>query len=457
MFGGTGLVEKAKERPRKVSLGSILADYGRNRRLRGCFAPTQAAIVSIGFAFLETRLSSRTRGNLVKGMEDRMRVLALGGSGGMGRFAVRAALELDSIESIVVADLNAEAAHDFARSVGPKVQGLGLDVTDHEALRKAMRDVDVVINTVGPFFKFGPSILRVAIECGIHYLDICDDWEPTLEMLAMDVQAREAGISAVIGLGASPGVTNLMGLLAMRELDSVEELYTGWNVGGAVPEEESSQSSVNAAMEHGILQMTGTVRVRREGSDQMVRPLDKVAVDYPGLGPKTARIFGHPEAITFPHHYPEIRTSLNVVHGMEKERWITLSLRTLVDWKLLTPRAAARLFGWLEKQQGPASPSDLMSPDELPVVFGLAVGQKDGRKSSVGVTFQEVSEFGMGYATGLPLACGLELLAQGRITEHGVFAPESGAIDPQEFFDLLATKGPEAEARDESRLIIHRS
>ena len=386
-----------------------------------------------------------------------MRVLALGGSGGMGRFAVRTAVELDSIERVVVADQDADAAKEFSRSVGSKVQALGLDVTDQDALRKAMQDVDVVLNTVGPFFRFGPSILRMSIECGLHYLDICDDWEPTLEMLAMDRQAREAGISAVIGMGASPGITNLMGLLAMREVDSVEELYTGWNVGGAVPEEEGSQGRVNAAMEHGILQMTGTVRVRRDGADSMVRPLEKVTINYPGLGPKAARIFGHPEAITFPHHYPEIGTSLNVVHGMEAERWITLSLRSLVDWRLLTKRGAARLLGWLERQQARLGERNLTDPAELPGVFGLAVGKKHGKKASVGVAFEEVSDVGMGHATGVPLACGLELLARGQITQRGVFAPESGVIDPLAFFDLLATHYPEKKTQDKANLDFRRS
>ena len=375
----------------------------------------------------------------------------------MGRFAVRTAVAFDSIERVVVADLNAEVADDFARSLGPKAQALGLDVTDQSALRAAMQDVDVVLNTVGPFFRFGPSVLRMAIGCGLHYLDICDDWEPTLDMLAMGSQAREAGISAVIGMGASPGITNLMGLLAMRELDSVEELYTGWNVGGAVPEEEGSQGRVNAAMEHGILQMTGTVRVRRDGADSMVRPLEKVTIHYPGLGPKVARIFGHPEAITFPHHYPEIRTSLNIVHGMEAERWLTLSLRSLVDWRLLTKRGAARLLGWLERQQARLGERNLTDPAELPGVFGLAVGKKHGQRASVGVAFKEVSDVGMGHATGVPLACVLELLARGQITERGVFAPESGVIDPLAFFDLLATHYPEKETQDKANLDFRRS
>ena len=111
----------------------------------------------------------------------------------------------------------------------------------------------------------------------------------------------------------------------------------------------------------------------------------------------------------------------------------------------------------LEKQQAPLGPAEIMNPDELPVVFGLAVGQKDGEPASVGVSFQEVNHFGMGHATGLPLACGLRLLAQGRITQRGVFAPESGAIDPNEFLDLLSAKEATTDTPNEANLVIQRS
>ena len=38
--------------------------------------------------------------------------------------------------------------------------------------------------------------------------------------------------------------------------------------------------------------------------------------------------------------------------------------------------------------------------------------------------------------TGIPLACGLKLLVDGKILQKGVFAPE-GAINPNEFFKEL--------------------
>ena len=39
-----------------------------------------------------------------------MKVLALGGSGGMGRFAVETSMHFENVSEIVVADINAEEA-----------------------------------------------------------------------------------------------------------------------------------------------------------------------------------------------------------------------------------------------------------------------------------------------------------------------------------------------------------
>ena len=51
-----------------------------------------------------------------------MKVLALGGCGGMGRYAVRTALEFDFVEEVVVADRDGDAASRFAHECGPVVR-----------------------------------------------------------------------------------------------------------------------------------------------------------------------------------------------------------------------------------------------------------------------------------------------------------------------------------------------
>ncbi len=127
-----------------------------------------------------------------------MKILALGGSGGMGRFAVHSLIKHPQVESILVADLNESAAKKFASTLSEKTSGIGIDVTDKEALERAMNGVDVVINTTGPFFKLAVPILEAAIETKTHYLDICDDWEPTEKMFLLNDKAKAADTAIMV-------------------------------------------------------------------------------------------------------------------------------------------------------------------------------------------------------------------------------------------------------------------
>ena len=373
-----------------------------------------------------------------------MKILALGGSGGMGRFAVHSLIKHPQVESILVADLNESAAKKFASTLSEKTSGIGIDVTDKEALERAMNGVDVVINTTGPFFKLAVPILEAAIETNTHYLDICDDWEPTEKMFLLNDKAKAAQITAIIGLGASPGITNMLGLIAMKELDQVSKVYTGWDMSSAQPEEESSQTGVNAAMVHGIEQIIGKVKVFSSGAYKMVRPLEEVTVDYPQLGTYKANIFGHPEAISFPHHYPEIKESLNLMHSNDDSLVSVLKLiRFFIEIKLLSKNMAAKVLTWLEGTQSPDT--EKAGVEMLPSVYGYAEGIKDGQKMSVATTFhteENIDDLSMGEGTSYPLACGVKMLADGVINQAGVHAPESGIISPDLFFDYLSKELP---------------
>ena len=66
-----------------------------------------------------------------------VKVLALGGSGGMGRFAVSTCMDFDNVEELIVADINTDAAIAFANSMNDKVSGIGLDVTNIDSLKNA--------------------------------------------------------------------------------------------------------------------------------------------------------------------------------------------------------------------------------------------------------------------------------------------------------------------------------
>jgi saccharopine dehydrogenase (NAD+, L-lysine-forming) len=392
---------------------------------------------------------------------EKIRVVALGGCGGMGQFAVRTAIDFDFVDEIVIADRDEHRAREFAEKCGSKASAVAVDVMDETALANTLTGADVVMTTVGPYYRFGLPVLRAAIRAGCHYLDINDDWEPTLEMLELDEEAKKAGITAVIGMGASPGLSNLIAVKAMNELDKVDDLITGWGTGGhdeELSEEPGEGGTLRAATEHWIHQLTGKIRVRRDGEYKDAAPFEEIRIDYPGIGPVTTHTVGHPEPITLPIFKPEIRNSWNVMnmppYVIEPMRWVAgrveagkMSIDEATDqvnevlmggagWlKLLMSRLGRRMF----VQYLLASRKNI---PYIATLFAYAAGTKDGKSRRVG-TRLSAAPFGgmqgetMGGVTGVPLATALAMFAKGKIDRQGVFAPE-GAIDPDAFFDELA-------------------
>src|SRR5436309_10998861 len=116
-----------------------------------------------------------------------MRILVIGGAGDMGQHAVRTLAEDSVVDQVIVADRDASRAEGLARAVGARATSLALDVSDPKALRAA-GSADIVLNTVGPFYRHGRPVLEAAIDAGVSYADINDDWEPTLAMLELDQQ-----------------------------------------------------------------------------------------------------------------------------------------------------------------------------------------------------------------------------------------------------------------------------
>ncbi|MFF2549534.1 saccharopine dehydrogenase family protein [Nocardia sp. NPDC058058] len=379
-----------------------------------------------------------------------MKVLALGGPGAMGAVAVRLAARLPGIEEIVVADRDLAAAQRLTaelRSETCSVRALRVDVTDADALRDALRDADVVLNTVGPYYRFGLPVLRAAIATGTHYLDLCDDWEPTLRMLELDSAARETGVCAVIGMGASPGVSNLLAMAAARALDTVEDLYTTWPVD--VPRGRTEESTRDgtahppAALLHWMEQISGTISVVRQGRTTREPPLRAVRLELPGDRSGTGYTVGHPEPVTLHrtlHPTGDAANLMIVTPGTVA--FLDVLRRDIDRGKLDNATAAAELLkpGLLRGIRSLITAGRFPSPGTLPPFFAVARGRKDDRSHTVLAYLADDSHPGtplfiddMSRATGIPLALGLSQVIDGSVRRPGVHPPES-VIDPDRFF-----------------------
>jgi saccharopine dehydrogenase-like NADP-dependent oxidoreductase len=373
-----------------------------------------------------------------------MKVLVLGGAGGMGEIVVREAVRFSFVESVTVADLHAAHAAEVAGRYPGKASAIRLDINDRAAMQAAIGAHDVVLNAVGPFYTHGLTVLEQVIDAGRNYADICDDWEPTLDMLALSHRAQERGVTAVIGIGASPGVTNMIALKAARALDEVDELLTCWSIAGSDQDAEVMRSQrpratgASAALIHWVQQLTGTIRVLADGGFQDVKPLTSRTIRYPGRGDVVIWSVGHPEAVTLPRAIPGLLHCANAMAGPPESFEGLAVIASLVDNGTLTVHQAADAILESMHDSAAAHAADAKPAyDDAPPLFAWARGRRNDRPAIAAAEVHSMPSGGMAGATSVPFSLVLQYFAETSAIRPGVFAPEE-IIDPDDFLNRLA-------------------
>lgn len=374
-----------------------------------------------------------------------MKILALGGSGNMGRMAINTILESKMVDQLIVADNDIERSNDFVKTADDnRVSATALDVTDNSALEQLISQSDIVMNTIGPFYRFGATIIRAAIKTGRHYIDIMDDYGPTREALDLNEDAHRAGIIVLIGMGASPGLTNIMARHGVNQLDTTEYIQTVWGSVGGIRRARSEinfrapsdrpRRRIPAANIHDIYSTSDKIPIFRDGESIEIIPLETgEEVTFPN-GKGFFYYYGHGEPITLPHFIEGLQGACNLVGLGPESREAHMELGARVRAGEITPDEAAAMEGQeiLKKLQ--------QRPDEAldmgPRVGGLhasVTGTRDGKRLRLGYGCTGAPSGGMAGVTSIPMAIGTEMIMNGEISQRGVLAPEA-CIDPMPFF-----------------------
>lgn len=302
-----------------------------------------------------------------------------------------------------------------------------LDLLESPAqLRELIAGAALTVNLAGPYYRTGTAVLEACVDAGCDYLDICDDADATLAMLAMDEAVRAAGVRALVGMGSSPGVTNVLVRAARDWLGDADEVALAWVVDAA---------DVNdAALQHF---WHSFAPIDPDGRRQPVPAWDELrlrTVDFPApLGEQMVIELSHPEPITIPR-FLEIETVRNFGSIVPQDSLV-------VNWSLARLGAATaeeRLAVDGSEVPVPALALDLYKrylatrdPTEY-LGGGLVVDVWSGEE---GVRFASADKLSMEESTGVPAAAGTLLMLDGGPEEAGVFAPE--CLDPAEFFPRL--------------------
>src|SRR5690242_9899881 len=151
-----------------------------------------------------------------------MRIVVVGGAGEVGAEVVRDLSGAEGLDSLLVGDLNADrAAAVVAGLDGSRVSACKLDVHDRASALSLLDGANVLMNCTS--FSLFDTVFDLAVEARVDYADLIS--EPTDRQRAA---ARRAGITAISGLGASPGLSNVLVRHAADEFDELLEANISW-------------------------------------------------------------------------------------------------------------------------------------------------------------------------------------------------------------------------------------
>jgi hypothetical protein len=359
-------------------------------------------------------------------MPDR-EVVVIGAGGAQAQAMLEAAGRAGAVDKWVAVDRAWRDREKYAcQELGMRTVELDL-LEEPDRLRELILDAALVANFAGPYYRTGTAVLEACIDAGCDYLDICDDADATLEMLARDEAARAAGIRALIGMGSSPGITNILVRAARDWLGEADEVSLSWIVDVA---------DVNdAALQHfwHIFAPIGPGGERRPVPAWEDLSLRTVTFPEP-LGERLVIGLSHPEPITVPR-FLGIETVRNFGSIVPEDSLV-------VNWSLARLGAAGGPGDQLAVDGSEVPIPTLASglyrrylETRAPTEYlggGLVVDVWSGEE---GVRFASADKTSMDESTGVPAAAGILLMLEGGPEEPGVIAPE--CLDPGEFFPRL--------------------
>lgn len=362
-----------------------------------------------------------------------VRITVLGGAGNMGSTVARTVAKRDGLD-LTIADRNEEAAQALAAEIGARA--VAVDVIERESLESLLDGTDVLVNCVGPFFRYAPRTCLTAVRRGVHYVDICDDAEPTLEMLTYDSLARASGATAVIGCGWTPGITNICARLGAEQLDRADKIDIAW-VASESDTDPGSRAGV-AVEQHVLHILSRPVTVFRDGEWTTVSPLaaDVLEVEAPEpLGRARAYVCGHPEPITLPRYFRSLRDvtvrgaiipeAVDQIYSMLVKLGVTESEEKMAE--------AGQLLADLAHYFATDGRSNL--PPFSAAIVEVS-GEKDGHEATIRYTCIDH----MDRLTGVPAAVAAMMIAEGQVPQTGVMPPEA-AFEPRAFLAELEREG----------------
>jgi lysine 6-dehydrogenase len=374
-----------------------------------------------------------------------MKILVLGA----GRMGLGAAYDLahnsPEVSAITIADLDEGRARAVAGVVAsPKLAAAQVDVEDAARVVGLMRGHDAVVSCVTYFHNL--ALARAAIEARANFCDLGGNNAVVGAELALDAEARAAGVNVIPDCGLAPGMVAVLAAHGAERFDELEAVHI--RVGGLpLNPKPPLDYQIVFSVEGLINEYVERARVVRGGRIVEVESMTEVEeLEFPAP-------FGRMEAFqtsggtstlpdTFLGRIQELdyKTIRYPGHCAQFKLLIDLGLASDEEVDLNGPRVAPRkLLGELLVRHLPAD-----EPDAVLVRLefrGSQGGAARRLRYDIIDRFDERTRLSaMQRTTAFPASVVAQTMARGGTTAKGAL-PQERCIPPAPFVAALAARG----------------
>jgi saccharopine dehydrogenase-like NADP-dependent oxidoreductase len=352
--------------------------------------------------------------------------VVLGGVGAIGRVAVRDLFESHPRNRILIADYNEAGAREYARSFRSlRVKAVFADARNVKQIAKVLHHHAVVINCAQHDFNL--NVMRAALAANVHYVDLGGLFHWTRRQLKLDNRFRRAQLTAILGAGCAPGITNVMTRAAADKLERVESvrIRVGAKDFNAKPADFVFPYSAQTIVE----ELTLTPWVFERGKFREVKPRtgwEKVGFSRP-VGAQWVVRTRHSEVATIPLSFGRnglMHCDFKVCFDRGFVREVVRRLKN--GW---TVRDFARL------------PASRGKPDDYEISRVIVSGRKNTIVVDCHAKANRRWHASAGdMDTGCPPSIIAQMITTGLIGQRGVLAPEV-AVPVGPFFRELRNRG----------------
>ncbi len=385
------------------------------------------------------------------------RVLIIG-AGGVGRVVAHKCAQLpETFSDIHLASRTHAKCKQIASEIKDKtgriISTAAVDADNVPELVALIEQIKpaMVINVALPYQDL--TIMDACLETGVHYLDTAN-YEPLDEakfeykwQWAYQDRFKAAGLTALLGSGFDPGVTNVFIAYALKhhfdQIDTVDIMdCNGGDHGYAF--------ATNFNPEINIREITANGRYWQDGQWVQTRPLEFSRVmDFDQVGPRNMFLLYHEEMESLTKHIP----------GIKRMRfWMTFGDSYLKHLEVIQNLGLDSIepIDFEGRQIVPLQFLKALLPD--PASLGprtkgktnigcLIKGSKNGKPVSRYIynvcdhesCYRETNAQGVSYTTGVPAMIGAKMMLEGKWLQAGVWNLEQ--YDPDPFMSALNEYG----------------